>query len=426
MSGLRPVRGTHDVVGEDALRHRKVVETGRDIAARYGYAEVATPIFEFTEVFARTLGETSDVVTKEMYSFTDRGGEAVTLRPEYTAGVARAFISGSLGYNLPIKLFCHGPMFRYERPQKGRLRQFHQIDVEVIGSPEPLADVEVIALGAQILRALGLEEFVTLELNTLGDPESRRAYRDQLVAYLSGHRDQLSADSQVRLERNPMRILDSKDEGDRALLKDAPTLDASMSEESKRFFAEVREGLDALGIAYRINPLLVRGLDYYTHTAFEFTTDKLGAQGAVLAGGRYDGLVATMGGPDTPGIGWAAGVERLAMLLDSTPTMPRPVAVVPIGDGVVLHALRLAEDLRRRGHQVEFGFRGKVGQRLKRAARQHARFAVMMGEDELAADQVVLRDLDRGEQETVARAALESRLGQLALEETPSEAEPAG
>jgi histidyl-tRNA synthetase len=416
MSTLRPVRGTHDIVGEDALRHRKVIETGRAVAARYGYAEVATPIFELTEVFARTLGETSDVVTKEMYSFTDRGGEALTLRPEYTAGVARAFISGSLGQNLPVKLFCSGPMFRYERPQKGRQRQFHQIDVEVIGAPEPLADVEVIALGAGILRALGLQDHVTLELNTLGDPDSRRAYRDRLVAYLSAHRDRLSPDSQHRLERNPLRILDSKDAGDREILKGAPTLDASLNEASKTFFAGVRAGLDALGIAYAINPMLVRGLDYYTHTAFEFTTDKLGAQGAVLAGGRYDGLVAAMGGPDTPGIGWAAGVERLAMLLDETPATPRPVAVVPVGAGVDLAAFQLAEELRRCGHEVEFGFRGKLGQRLKSAARQRARFAVLLGEDELAADQVVLRDLDRGEQETVARGALAKCLARAASE----------
>jgi histidyl-tRNA synthetase len=414
MTSLRPVRGTRDIVGEDALRHRKVIETGREVAARYGYAEVATPIFEFTEVFARTLGETSDVVTKEMYSFTDRGGEAVTLRPEYTAGIARAFISGSLGQNLPIKLFCSGPMFRYERPQKGRLRQFHQIDVEVIGAPEPLADVEVIALGGQILRALGLSEHVRLELNTLGDPDSRRAYRERLVGYLAGYHDRLSPDSQARLERNPLRILDSKDAGDREILKDAPTLDASLNEQSRAFFADVRAGLDALGIAYVINPLLVRGLDYYTHTAFEFTTDKLGAQGAVIAGGRYDGLVAAMGGPDTPGIGWAAGVERLAMLLDETPASVRPVAVVPIGAGVELAALQLAEELRRSGHEVEFGFRGKLGQRLKRATQQQARFAVLLGEDELAADQVVLRDLDRGEQETLPRSALAARLRQAA------------
>jgi histidyl-tRNA synthetase len=343
-------------------------------------------------------------------------GSPVTLRPEYTAGVARAFISGSLGQNLPLKLFGHGPMFRYERPQKGRLRQFHQIDVEVIGAPEPHADVEVIALGAQILRTLGLEDDVTLELNTLGDPASRHAYRDLLVSYLARYRDDLSADSQLRLERNPLRILDSKDAGDREILQDAPTMDACLNDESRAFFDAVRAGLDALGIAHTLNPLLVRGLDYYTHTAFEFTTTKLGAQGAVLAGGRYDGLVAAMGGPDTPGIGWAAGIERLAMLLDQTPAVPRPVAVVPIGKGVDLAALSLAEDLRRGGHRIELGFRGKVGQRLKHAIRQHARFAVLLGEDELAAGQVVLRDLDHGEQETLARGALADRLRQAAAE----------
>src|ERR687892_410647 len=332
MSALRPVRGTHDIVGETALRHRRVIETGRAVAARYGYREVATPVFEFTEVFARTLGETSDIVTKEMYTFEDRAGDSLTLRPEYTAGIARAFISGALGQQLPIKLFASGPMFRYERPQKGRLRQFHQIDVEILGAAEPLADVEVIALGARILAELGLAGHVVLELNSLGDPASRRVYREELVTYLSRYRNDLSPESQDRLERNPLRILDSKDAGDREILGGAPSLPESLNEESRAFFAEVRAGLDALGIGYRLNPALVRGLDYYTHTAFEFTTRELGAQGAVIAGGRYDGLVATMGGPGTPGIGWAAGVERLAMLLDQAPPPPRPIVVIPVGE----------------------------------------------------------------------------------------------
>ncbi len=410
MTDLRPVRGTHDIVGEEALRHRKVLETGRALAARYGYREVATPVFEFTEVFARTLGETSDVVTKEMYTFEDRGGDSLTLRPEYTAGIARAFISGSLGQQLPIRLFASGPMFRYERPQKGRLRQFHQIDIEILGAPEPLADVEVIALGARILSELGLAGQVTLELNSLGDPTSRRAYRDELVGYLARYQGDLSADSRDRLERNPLRILDSKDPHDREILIGAPSLADSLNEASRAFFAEVRAGLDGLGIAYRINPALVRGLDYYTHTAFEFTTTTLGAQGAVLAGGRYDGLIAIMGGPDTPGIGWAAGIERLAMLLAATPATPRPTAVVPIGESTTIAALQLAEELRAAGHHVEFGLRGKVGQRLKRAAQQNARYALLLGEDELKAGKVVLRDLDRGEQHEVARADLLSRM----------------
>ncbi len=410
MSALRPVRGTHDVVGDDALRHRQVVETGRAVAARYGYAEIATPVFELTQVFARTLGETSDIVTKEMYSFEDRGGEQITLRPEFTAGVARALISGALGQSLPIRLFASGPVFRYERPQKGRLRQFHQIDVEVLGAAEPEADVEVIALGRRILETLGLGAKVSLELNTLGDPASRSAYRERLVDYLAGLREQLSPDSRTRLERNPLRILDSKDPGDRALLEGAPLLTDCLNEPSHAFFAKVRAGLEALGIGYRVNPRLVRGLDYYTHTAFEFTTTELGAQGAVLAGGRYDGLVATMGGPDTPGIGWAAGVERLAMLLDATPAVPRPVAVVPIGEAAELEALRLAEELRAAGLTVEMDFRGKVGQRLKRATQRQARFALLLGEDEIAKGTAVVRDLDRGEQAEVARAGLAGRL----------------
>jgi histidyl-tRNA synthetase len=410
MSALRPVRGTHDLVGEEALRHRRVVETGREVAARYGYAEIALPVFEFTEVFARTLGETSDIVTKEMYTFEDRGGERITLRPEFTAGVARALISGALGQSLPIRLFMSGPVFRYERPQKGRLRQFHQIDVEVLGAAEPEADVEVIAVGRRILEALGLGAKVTLELNTLGDPESRRAYRDRLVDYLQAWRERLSEDSRLRLERNPLRILDSKDPGDREILKDAPNLSESLNDASRAFFDRVLAGLDTLGIAYEINPRLVRGLDYYTHTAFEFTTSQLGAQGAVLAGGRYDGLVATMGGPDTPGTGWAAGVERLAMLLDETPPLPRPIAVVPVGERTELEALRLADELRSAGAIVETDFRGKVGQRLKRAAQRRARFAILLGEDELARGTVVLRDLDRGEQEELARERLRERL----------------
>jgi histidyl-tRNA synthetase len=411
MNALRPVRGTHDVVGETALRHRRVIETGRAVAARYGYHEVATPVFEFTEVFARTLGETSDIVTKEMYTFADRAGDSLTLRPEYTAGIARAFISGALGQQLPIKLFASGPMFRYERPQKGRLRQFHQIDVEILGAAEPLADVEVIALGARILAELGLAGHVVLELNSLGDPASRRVYRDELVSYLARYRNDLSEESRDRLERNPLRILDSKDPRDCEILVGAPSLADSLNEASRAFFAEVRAGLDALGIADRINPALVRGLDYYTHTAFEFTTTALGTQGAVLAGGRYDGLVGTMGGSDTPGIGWAAGVERLAMLLAGTPEAPRPIAVIPIGESTTLPALQLAEELRAAGQHVEFGFRGKVGQRLKRAAQQNARYAVLLGEDELAAGKVVLRDLDRSEQRSVDRAGLASLLG---------------
>ena len=291
MPTLRPVRGTHDLLPEDNRRHRRVIETFRDIAERFAFGEIATPIFEFAEVFKRTLGETSDIVTKEMYTFTDRGGDLITLRPEYTAGIARAFISGGLQQQLPLKFYGHGPMFRYERPQKGRQRQFHQLDAEILGVAEPLADIEVIALGATLLEALGMADVTELELNTLGDPESRAAYRAALVDYFEGHRDGLSEDSLRRLDRNPLRILDSKDEGDRAVVVDAPLMGDYLNAASADMFGAVRAGLDRLGIAYRLNPRLVRGLDYYTHTAFEFTTRKLGAQGAVIAGGRYDGLI---------------------------------------------------------------------------------------------------------------------------------------
>jgi histidyl-tRNA synthetase len=411
MSELRPVRGTHDLLGEELRRHRHVAARAQAIAARYAYAEIATPIIEMTEVFARTLGETSDVVTKEMYTFEDRGGERITLRPESTAGVVRAVLSGGLVQQLPLKLYYCGPMFRYERPQKGRLRQFHQIGVELLGAPEPLADVEVIALGRHLLEDLGVADRTTLELNTLGDPESRSAYRDRLVRYLEGHRRRLSPDSLARLERNPLRILDSKDEGDRDVIADAPLLEESLNPPSRDFFAAVQEGLGRLDVAFTLNRHLVRGLDYYTHTAFEFTTTALGAQGAVIAGGRYDGLMAAMGGPDRPGVGWAAGIERLAMLLDAAPPAPRPVVLVPIGGDAEREAPSLAMALRRAGIVVELGFRGKPGQRLKRADRMHARYALFLGDDELARGVVKVRDLDSGAEEDVQAPALPARLG---------------
>lgn len=412
MSTLQPVRGTHDLLPEDTRRHRAVVDAARDVAERFGYGEIETPIFEFSEVFKRTLGDTSDIVTKEMYSFTDRGGEMLTLRPEGTAGVARAMISGGLAQNLPLKFFYHGPMFRYERPQKGRMRQFHQIGVELLGVAQPLGDVEVIALGAQILRELGILEHTTLELNTLGDAESRQSYRQVLVEYFTGHRDRLSEDSRGRLARNPLRILDSKDEGDRRLVAEAPLFGDHLNQASRDFFAAVTAGLDALGIAYTLNPRLVRGLDYYCHTAFEFTTDRLGAQGTVMAGGRYDGLVGMMGGSETPGVGWAAGIERLALLLGDAPAPPRPIAVIPVGAEAETAALKLAAELRGAGLVVELGYGGNVGKRMKRANKLNARAALLIGSDELARQAATLRDLDSGEQEEVPLAALKERLAQ--------------
>jgi len=331
MRALQPVRGTQDILPEVARRHRRVVESARAAAELYGFAEIATPIFEFTEVFARPIGEHTDIVAKEMYTFNDRGGAEVTLRPENTAGVVRALISNGLAQSVPLKFFYSGPMFRYERPQKGRYRQFHQIGVELIGVAQPQADIEVIALGSRILDALGVGERVVLELNTLGDPESRAGYREALVHYFSARVSELSEDSCQRLERNPLRIFDSKEEIDQRVARYAPAFADYLNAESRRFFDRVRAGLDRLGINYRLNPHLVRGLDYYTHTAFEFVTTDLGAQGTVMGGGRYDGLVELMGGPALPGVGWAAGIERLAMLI-AAPPPPRSVALQELAD----------------------------------------------------------------------------------------------
>lgn len=411
MAKLQPVRGTHDLLGEDARRHRHVVETALATAARYGFSEIQTPIFEFTEVFARTLGETSDVVSKEMYSFTDRGDESITLRPEGTAGVARAFISGGLTQDLPLKLFYQGPMFRYERPQKGRQRQFHQIGAELIGVPAPQADIEVITLGADILDALGILDGIVLELNTLGDTESRLAYRGALVDYLMGHKDGLSEDSLRRLEANPLRILDSKDEGDRKIIADAPSFGDYLNAASEDFYGSVKKGLEAVGIPFRQNDRLVRGLDYYCHTAYEFVTDRLGAQGTVMAGGRYDGLIETMGGPSTPGVGWAAGIERIAMMIEAPATPARPLSLIPVGDDATIAAITLAHDLRQAGHSVEMGYSGNLGKRMKRANKLGASHAVIIGETELEKGVATIRDLDSGTQIEVALDKIGDHLG---------------
>jgi histidyl-tRNA synthetase len=439
MQSLQPVRGTQDLLPDAARRHRHVGETARELAQRYGFAEIATPIFEFTEVFARPIGETTDIVAKEMYTFTDRGGEEITLRPENTAGVVRAILSNGLVQSTPLKFFYQGPMFRYERPQKGRFRQFHQIGVELIGVAQPQADIEVIALGHRILNELGIGERVmhelntrgdpvepfnqvavprvVLELNTLGDSLSRAAYRDALVRYFSSRQSELSEDSRRRLGVNPLRILDSKDEDDQRIILEAPNFVDYLSKGSYTFFAQVRDGLDRLGIPYRLNPRLVRGLDYYTHTVFEFVTTDLGAQGTVMAGGRYDGLVEVMGGPGMPGVGWAAGIERLAMLMKGAPAPPCPVAVVPIGEAAESRALMLAEHLRGAGFVVDLGYSGNLTRRLRRANRIGAFAAILLGDDELARGAATLRNLGNGQQSEVPLAELPARLRPLADEQ---------
>lgn len=411
MASLQPVRGTHDLLPDQNRVHDHIAETARAIGELYGYHRMTTPIFEFTDVFARTLGDTSDVVTKEMYTFEDRGGERITLRPENTAGIARAYMSNGMQQMSPVKVSYYGPMFRYERPQKGRQRQFHQIGAELLGVEQVAGDLEMIAYGAHILKALGLWDGITLELNTLGDPESRAKYRDVLVDYFKGHFDKLSEDSRIRLEKNPLRILDSKDEGDRDLVANAPMFAEYLNEHSQEFFRQLTEGLGDIGINYELNPRLVRGLDYYCHTCFEFTTNTLGAQGTVMAGGRYDGLISTMGGPQTAGVGWAAGVERLALMVGEIAPTQRPVALIPMGDAAESRCRTLAQELREAGIAVELGYSGNMKKRLKRADKANAKLAVILGDDELAKNVAQLRDLDQGDQQEVCLSDLAGVIG---------------
>jgi histidyl-tRNA synthetase len=410
VSELQPPRGTHDLIGDDQRRHRHVIDTARRIASDHGYDEWSTPIFEDTRVFSRTLGETSDVVTKEMYSFQDRGGESITLRPEGTAGVCRALVTNGLTQSLPQKVFYAGPMFRYERPQKGRFRQFHQIGLELIGPAEPLGDAEVIACGWEVLKALGISGNVFLEINTLGDVASRTSYRAALVEYFTARKDKLSKDSLNRLERNPMRILDSKDEGDRAINAEAPTITPYLTPDAAQFYLKLKAFLDILEVPYQENPRIVRGLDYYGHTAFEFVSSDLGAQGTVMGGGRYDGLVREMGGPPTPAVGWAAGIERLAMLLAAAPALPPTIAVVPIGDAAEAVALKLLRDLRSAGLRAEMAYRGNARRRMERANRIGAKTALIIGDDDIKAGVAQLKNLETGAQEAVALSQLTARL----------------
>lgn len=348
----KAIRGTQDIFGADAEAFSHVVETFERVRKLYRFRRVEMPVFEKTEVFARSLGETTDVVSKEMYSFEDRGGASLTLRPEFTAGIARAFLTNGWQQYAPLKAATHGPLFRYERPQKGRYRQFHQIDAEIIGAAEPQADIELLAMADQVLRELGIEG-VTLHLNTLGDAESRQAWRAGLIDYFGKIRGDLSEDSQERLEKNPLRILDSKDPRDKVFLSDAPKIDQFLSDEALAFFESVTSGLDAAGVQWERAESLVRGLDYYRHTAFEFIPDEgsaaaemLGAQSTVLGGGRYDGLMESLGGLATPAVGWAAGIERLAMLVGAQAPEPLEAVVLLEDDAGLAHANALLAELR--------------------------------------------------------------------------------
>ncbi|KMS54148.1 histidine--tRNA ligase [Sphingobium cupriresistens] len=406
----RPVRGTQDMLGGTteafAERFAHVVATFDRVRKLYGFQRVEVPVFESTAVFARSLGESTDVVSKEMYTFTDRGGDSITLRPEFTAGISRAYITEGWQQYAPLKVATHGPLFRYERPQKGRFRQFHQLDAEIIGAGEPGADVELLVMADQLLKELGVADGVTLTLNTLGDGPSRDAWRAALIAHFEAHRDQLSEDSVERLAKNPLRILDSKDPRDRPVADSAPDIDAYLTDEARSFFEKVTAGLDAAGVAWERNARLVRGLDYYRHTAFEFITDRLGAQGTVLGGGRYDGLIENLGGPATPAVGWAAGIERLAMLVDM-PDIEKPsVVLIPMGEAAETKAIGIVADLRRAGVACDMGFRGNMKKRMQRANASGASWAIILGDDELARGEASVRNLGTGQQQAVALDAL--------------------
>jgi len=372
------IRGTQDIFGADAEAFAFVVEAFERVRKLYRFRRVEMPVFEKTEVFSRAIGETTDVVSKEMYSFDDRGGESLTLRPEFTAGIARAFLSNGWQQHAPVKLATHGPLFRYERPQKGRYRQFHQIDAEIIGAGEPQADVELLAMADQLLKELGITG-VTLHLNTLGDGDSREAWRAALVEYFLGVKDELSEDSQERLEKNPLRILDSKDRRDRAFVADAPKIDQFLSDDARAFFDAVTSGLDAAGVRWQRAESLVRGLDYYRHTAFEFIPDegseaagKLGSQSTILGGGRYDGLMESLGGAPTPAVGWAAGIERLAMLVGDRAEPNADAIVVVENDGAMDAAIAALGTLRRGGLTVELFASGSPRKRFDKAVKAGA------------------------------------------------------
>jgi len=377
------IRGTQDIFGPEAEAFAFVVETFERVRKLYRFRRCEMPVFEKTAVFSRSLGETTDVVSKEMYSFEDRGGESLTLRPEFTAGMARAYLTNGWQQHAPVKLATHGPLFRYERPQKGRYRQFHQLDAEIIGAAEPQADVELLVMADQLLKELVIAEGVTLQLNTLGDAPSREAWRQALIAYFQDHRTNLSEDSQDRLERNPLRILDSKDPRDKPFTADAPKIDDFLSGEAQDFFGKVCAGLDAAGVEWTRAPALVRGLDYYRHTAFEFVTDLLGAQGTVLGGGRYDGLIETLGGPHTPAVGWAAGIERLAMLVGQRGEAISDAVIVVEDDQRLGRALGLARTLREAGYTTEVVTSGSPRKRYDKATKikSHTLISFAVGDE---------------------------------------------
>ncbi|OXR99681.1 histidine--tRNA ligase [Shewanella algae] len=419
---IQAIRGMNDILPTQSPVWQKVEAVLRASVASFGYSEIRTPIVENTDLFKRSIGEVTDIVEKEMYTFADRNGDSLTLRPEGTASTVRAGNEHGLLYNQEQRLWYMGPMFRHERPQKGRYRQFHQFGVEVYGIKSADIDAEVLMLSASLWQKLGLTEHVSLELNTLGDSEERAAYREALVAFLEQHKDKLDEDSQRRMYSNPLRVLDSKDQQVQALLADAPALMDYLGEDSKAHFARLCELLEAVGIQYRVNPRLVRGLDYYNRTVFEWVTDSLGAQGTVLAGGRYDGLVSQLGGKETPAVGFAMGLERIVLLLETLELNADVAAEVDVyvtamGDDCVIEAMKIAQELREKLPKLKVMSHcggGNFKKQMKRADKSGAGFALIIGETELANDKVAVKPLrGDGAQQDVERQVLADYLAEL-------------
>ena len=399
MQKLRTVRGVHDLLPYELHKHNIVVNAGLEISEKYSYSQIEIPIFEFSEVFTKPLGKSSDIVTKENYIFKDRSEDELMLRPEGTSGVVRAFLNAGLIQDLPQRFSYNGPMFRYERPQKGRLRQFKQLGVECLGLSSPMADIEVMSLGHDFLYKLNILDKITLKINSLGDFDSRKNYRDSLVNYLSDYQSKLSKDSLRRLSINPLRILDSKNEEDQKIIQNAPSILEYLNIDSKTRFEDVCKGLDHLNIKYQIDKKLVRGLDYYCHTAFEFTTNELGSQGTVLAGGRYDGLSKMLGGPDVPGVGWAAGIERLALMVQSKFVNAIDVVLLGQCENFNYLLLPIMKKLIKEGVKCEIIYTGNFSKKFKRANKIKASYAIILGKEEINKKIFKFKDLTSGFEE---------------------------
>ena len=399
MNKLRTVRGVHDLLPSELNKHQIVVNAGLEISDKYNYSQIETPIFEFSEVFTKPLGKSSDIVTKENYIFKDRSEDELMLRPEGTSGVVRAFLNAGLIQDSPQRFSYYGPMFRYERPQKGRLRQFKQLGIECLGLSSPMADIEVISLGHDFLDKINILNKISLKINSLGDFDSRIKYRDSLVKYLKDYQSKLSKDSLRRLTINPLRILDSKNEEDQKIIQNAPSIFEYLNIDSKTRFEDVCKGLDYLNIKYQIDKNLVRGLDYYCHTAFEFTTNELGSQGTVLAGGRYDGLSTMLGGPDVPGVGWAAGIERLALIVHSEVVSATDVVLIGQSDNYNFLLLPIMQKLVKQGIKSEIIYNGNLSKKFRRANKINASYAIILGEEEIDKNVIKFKNLKPSKEE---------------------------